>query len=143
MIEPRVEDFIDSLQPLAAELGVPATLEIVRRFGGARLYVPRRWREELELNAIGIEAARALCARFGPERIDIPRTPFTAQALVRTLQAMRADGATNGQIAVALGMSWRTVTRLAAGRADGPAGRRRRVDERQTDLVDYLATRPR
>jgi hypothetical protein len=142
--EPRVEDFVEGLQPLAAELGAQATVEIVRIFGGARLYVPQRWRPDLDLNLIGVEAAQALCATFGPERIDIPRHPYTAQAMRRRLDSLRATGMTNGAAARALGVSWRTVTRLAAPGREAPRkGRRRFVDERQIDLVDYLDERPR
>lgn len=144
-LDPQVGDFLDGLQPIAAELGAPATLEIVRFYGGARLYVPRRWTQSLDLNeALGNEAAATLCARFGPERIDIPIQPFTVKALARFVDRLREEeGLTNGQIARTLGVSWRTVTRLTGGERSHAPRLRRRADARQVDLVDWLSARRR
>ncbi|QLP96174.1 MAG: hypothetical protein HZY79_00505 [Rhodoblastus sp.] len=142
-LDPEVGDFLDSLQPLAAEIGVATTLEIVRLFGGARLYVPRRWTPDLEFNALGEAVAGRLCAMFGPERIDIPRMPFTVAALRRYAERLRAqEGLTNGQIARALGLSWRSVTRLGGTASFAAGRRRRRIDERQIDLEELLGTPP-
>lgn len=140
-LDPQVGDFLDGLQPIAAELGPAATLAIVRHYGGARLYVPRRWTEALELNeTLGVDVARALCAGFGPERIDIPRNPFTVAALRGYGERLRREGLSNGQIARALGLSWRTVTRLTGATTALPRARRR-VDERQIDIEEFTGRR--
>ena len=140
-LDPQVEDLLDGLQPIAAELGVGATLAIVRHYGGARVYVPRRWTPDLDLNtALGGAAAAALCARFGPERIDIPRNPFSTPALQRFVAELRRDGLPNNRIALVLGLSWRTVTRLT-GEAPAPRRARRAPDPRQIDIEELLGPR--
>ncbi len=141
MIEPRVDDFVDELQPIAAEVGINAAWSLSRIFGATRLYIPKKWRDGLDLNLIGADAARLLCERFGPERIDVPRVPFTAPALHRFAAFARKNGASNGRIARELGISHRTVSRLAAGTPVLTARARRVNDERQVDLIDWLNNR--
>ena len=145
-IEPKVSDFIDSLQPIAAEISVNAARNLTLHFGGTRLYVPRAWRSEADVNVIGEEDARKLCALFGPERIDIPRMPFTPQALKRLVDALRLDGRSNAEIARELGLSWRTVTRLSTVTPDYSilTKKRGRVsDSRQVDLEEWLTAHQR
>lgn len=140
-IDPQIDDLLDGLQPLAAELGVAATLEIVRHFGGTQLYVPQRWTPQSDLNALGDETAQRLCALFGPERIDVPLMPFNLPALSRYVERLRADGLNNARVARSLGLSWRTVTRLAGG-APRPAKRKGRArDPRQIDIEEMILTR--
>lgn len=138
MIEPRVEDFVDELQPIAAEIGVDIAWALARLFGATRVYVPRKWHEGLDFNAIGEDAARLLCERFGPERIDIPRVPFTQAALQRIARTEREAGHSNGRIARQLGLSYRTVSRLAGGRPALTRPVRQVNDSRQIDIIDWI-----
>ena len=137
-ISAEVGDFVDSLQPIASEIGVETAVQMAQHFGGSRLYVPATWRETLDLNVVGVDEAQKLCSLFGPERIDIPKMPWTVPALKRFVERMRSAGLSNGEIARSLGVSWRTVTRLATG-VVLTNGRRRATDERQGDLVDWLS----
>jgi hypothetical protein len=139
MIQPRVSDFIESLQPIASEVSVEAARDLATHFGGTRLYVPRTWRPELDVNAIGEVAAQKLCIMFGPERIDIPRMPFTAEALKKFVDEMRAQGQSNGAIARELGLSWRTVTRLSTTTSPLTGKRRRVLDDRQIDIEELIS----
>lgn len=141
MIEPRIGDFLDELQPIAAEISVDAAWALSRHFRKTRVYIPKRWHEGLDLNVIGADAARALCELFGPERIDVPEIPFTPAALRRFVVDARKSGVPNGKIGLALGISHRTVTRLAAGARVLTSRRGRVNDSRQIDLVDWLGDR--
>lgn len=146
MITPRVEDFIDSLQPIAAEISIQAAWNLCKLFGGTRLYVPKVWRQDAEVNAIGEADAIKLCALFGPERIDIPRMGFTTRAQVKFMDAMRRDGHSNAAIAREIGLSWRTVARLAHAPAHSlllTKKRGRVSDSRQVDLVEWLDAQKR
>ena len=75
-MQPRAN--ADELPPMLADLattiGTAATLKLLDRFGGTRLYVPGRVGDEHPLVfAIGKEAADKLVAVYGRERIDVPR----------------------------------------------------------------------
>lgn len=139
MINPAVEDFVEGMVPIAAELGVEVARELVRQFGGTRLYVPRAWREQLPLNVVGEEIARQLCERFGPERIDFPLVPWTPDAIVRFVGEMQRTGSTNSDMARELGVSYKRIQRARSGQHLPASSRRLRIaDQRQIDLVDWL-----
>lgn len=138
-LSPQVDDFIESLQPIASEIGVGTAIALTTHFGGSRLYVPLKWRETLDLNVLGVEEAQKLCQMFGPERIDIPKMPWTVAALRRFVAQMRSEGGSNGEIARQIGVSWRTVTRLAGAPSNLTNRRGRATDEQQGDLVDWLS----
>jgi hypothetical protein len=132
-MQPRVPDFVDSLQPLASELGVDAVVALVRHFGGTRLYVPQTLRDDSPLMVLGEATALALCRMFGPERLDIPRTPYRREALVRWVTELRAAGETNNGIARKLEVGYRFVQEALQGLPQKPV-RVRAVDARQISL---------
>lgn len=138
MIEPKTKDLLDGLQPLASELGVDVVLQLVKHFGGVRLYVPVTWRDDLAFNAIlGEEMARRLCTLFGPEQIDIPFAPWTSAAIVRFVAELDRQGRSVSEIALTLGVSYKRVQRARSGRPTPPE-RRRGPDPRQINLIDWL-----
>lgn len=98
------------LEPeLASLIGEDALVRLAEAFGGTRLYVPQAIATGHAIaQAIGLEAARTLVARFAPDVIDVP--------LAKDLRARhyRAQRRTNAQIATALGMTERGVERLLA-----------------------------
>jgi len=64
----------DSLQAIADIIGAPAALKVAERWGGTRLYIPDEPGEDHDLSQlIGFEAARAMGAVYGGERIEIPK----------------------------------------------------------------------
>jgi hypothetical protein len=137
MIDPAItltpEDFLDSLQPLAAELGPQAVLALVRHFGGTRLYVPRVYAGEGALAVLGDEA-EALCGLFGGTRIEVPKEPFRREFYVRWVATLRGQGRTTNEVARALGVGYRFVQEIAAGAPVTPRAARAR-DPRQMDLL--------
>ncbi|MEK6245838.1 MAG: Mor transcription activator family protein [Pseudomonadota bacterium] len=61
---------------LVEVLGLPTALKFVRRFGGGRVSIPRPARLKPEgaiVQAIGIEAAKALCEEWRGLEIMVPR----------------------------------------------------------------------
>lgn len=132
-IKPAPIDFLDSLQPLAAELGPEAVIELVRHFGGTRLYVPRQFPGEGPLAVLGANA-EALCGLFGGTRIDVPKEPFRRASYVRWVAALRKEGWTTNEVARALGVGYRFVQEIAAGAPVKARGVRAR-DPRQMDLL--------
>lgn len=133
-----IDDLAESLQPVAAELGVPAALALVQHFGGMRVAVPVHWREGHDLNAIGEEAAKRLCAAFARDRLEVPLSAWSPAGRQRLIREMEKSGSTRSQIARALGISWRTAT--DGGKALLTSRPRRGSDVRQTDLEEWIAT---
>ena len=87
-------------QELIAVLGEAAIVPFAERFGGTRLYVPFKLDDEHEVTqAIGREAADALCKRFAPSTIRIPL--FRDQRIM----ALHAKGASAAQIATRFAMT--------------------------------------
>lgn len=83
------------LDQLVAAIGLPATLRLVDRFGGVRVYLPLP--EHMDAThpvaeAIGVEAARDLCALWPQERPYIPRAAqFLREERDRALVADSRD----------------------------------------------------
>ncbi len=133
------EDIVDSLAGVAEQIGVPTALALARHFGGTRLYVPSRWRDDTQLLLVGDVEARALCRMFGPGRIDVPKCPWRPSAIRRIALALRAREHTVNDIAILLDVSWRTVNAAIRGEAALTRPRTRRNDDRQIDIEGWLA----
>jgi hypothetical protein len=97
----------DVFGTLFPELGPDATFRLIEEFGGTRLFVAKVPREGSRVvNAIGMEAACRLAAKFGSDTIALP--------LARSwrVQVYRARGWSHPRIAKAVGVSEATVARL-------------------------------
>lgn len=141
--QPEATDFCETLAPIAAEIGTGVALALSRQFGGMRLYIPQVWRADLDLNVLGTEPAQKLCRMFGPERVEIPIVPFTADAIGRFSASLAAQGLTSSEIARTLGVSWKRIQR-ARSRAGQPMPQEARAkakDTRQIDILDWLNRR--
>lgn len=132
-----IDDLAESLQSVAAELGVPAALSLVQHFGGMRVAIPVHWREDHDLNAIGEDSAKRLCAAFARDRLEVPLSAWSPAGRQRLIREMELRGSTRSQIARALGISWRTAT--DGGKALLTSRPRKVSDDRQTDLMDWLS----
>lgn len=116
----------DALTELADVIGAQFAQELCKRFGGTRIYVPRRIGEHHPIYvALGCEGAAALAAYAGGGDIDVPMQAARRERVI----ALYSKGTlTRGQIALETSYSERHVYRLI----------RDSVDEAQPSLFDGL-----
>ncbi|MFG1409492.1 hypothetical protein V5G24_00130 [Xanthobacter sp. VTT E-85241] len=128
------------VKEVAKLCGVPTADALVREFGGTRLWVPKIWRPDHDLNDIGEELARALFEYFGSSELSIPRTLFTARGRRDMIRRLNEAGHRQRDIARMLRCSQRVVRDEIGGRPRPVAANRRRVvDPRQIDLEEFLS----
>jgi hypothetical protein len=99
-----------SFAELREVVGERAAVRLSVVFGGTRLYIPVRadpggWLAQ----AIGIDAANALCRAFNREQIDIPLGPGKLTRQREKIVAMRSRGMSERAIALDLDMTERQV----------------------------------
>lgn len=111
-----------SLVEIAEVIGPAAALRLVDAYGGTVCYVPMAVAPEHRLaQAIGIQAAELLAARYSGEKIEVP---VLHSARTRKSLIARAEGGVS-EVARALGVTRRWVRMVRnAGRGD----------ERQIDM---------
>lgn len=128
-----------TLREVAEYCGMDAATELVRVFGGTRLWIPLRHTPEHPLNRIGEKHARRLIDVFGNSSLDVPRRLLTADGLATVIDQLTADHE-QSEIARLVGCSQRTVSRLQS--TPRPLGKgkhsRGKVDPRQIDIEDLL-----
>ncbi len=115
------------LQEIAELIGLPATLKLVKAYGGTRLYVPKRFDPDHPIvKLIGHELAARLFERFGgQDQFDVPKAMIAVKAARdATIRAQRRDGYTHARLAVLHGITERQVRNIL-----GPE-----VDDRQIGL---------
>ncbi len=115
------------LQEIAALVGLPATLTLVKAYGGTRLYVPKRFDPDHPIvKLIGHELAARLFERFGGlDQFDVPKAAIAVKAARdAVIRAQRRDGATHARLAVLHRITERQVRNIL-----GPE-----VDDRQIGL---------
>lgn len=94
---------------LVALIGPEATLALVERWGGTRLYLPKSSTSDSELwKVVGGDAARYLSERYGREQIEVPG------ARQWRILVYRGRGMSHAQIARATGCTERTIRRFLA-----------------------------
>lgn len=125
---PLACDLPESLAEVVRAIGLPATLKLIERFGGVRIYVPQPEHIDEDhpiARAIGLADARTLAGIRGKERMELPRAA-RALRLVRD-RALRRDyeSMSESQCALKYQVTERQV-RSIIGRAE--------EDERQTAL---------
>jgi hypothetical protein len=102
------------LSEVAQSIGTERALALARRFGGRRLYIPRRVPVDHPISrCIGINAAEHLAATLGGEAFTIPG----ASGYLRWLdaRALRIIGLSHPAIGRILGVQDRHVRRLLRG----------------------------
>ncbi|MGG9999729.1 helix-turn-helix domain-containing protein [Pseudovibrio ascidiaceicola] len=127
------------LQEIREVAGLPAALEIARRFGGSRVSIPAYPKEGHWLvETVGENAAQKICAYYritsgsnreiGVKDLSIPLGP-TGQRADRNSQikALLEDGVSADEIARRLGIHRQTVLRQS----------KRIRDPRQADLFEF------
>lgn len=102
------------LRELSNAIGLPDTLEIVRRWGGRDLYVPVKVepRDPLALT-IGLESARRLVKFYGGQQLQLPAE---RNALLDLRNAAiveeAAGGASHEQIGLRYGLTRQAVSHI-------------------------------
>jgi hypothetical protein len=99
------------LAEIAGLIGSGAALKFARRFGGRRLYVPRRVRAGHPIeDCVGAEAAKVLAKELGGQAFNVPG----ARNYLRWLdvRALRLLGLSHAAIAERVGVHDRHVRRL-------------------------------
>jgi hypothetical protein len=110
-----VADLPGTLRELAALIGLPATLTLIRHYGGVRLYIPKTLEPgHILVRLLGPEAAQRLVAHYLPgENFDVPRGQSLVRALRdRAIAAAAARGASSADLARGFGMTHRHVRRI-------------------------------
>lgn len=110
-----------SMLEMAAHIGPYATMQIVDRFGGLELYVPRSADNWHVADLIGREAAHKLCSTYGRERLPIPVAKAAVSAAKRqgVISAVRAKKLTLTQAAHILRTSRTYLSGLVNGTDEG------------------------
>jgi hypothetical protein len=98
---------IDSIR---AVVGDDAAAQLIKLFGGRKVYVPLTTNDEHRISkAIGIQAAAALSRRFGGDYIDVPSPRVGSSALRRQILALASKDVSEIEIARRLGCTRRWV----------------------------------
>ena len=98
------------LANLVDAMGADATLRLIEAFGGARIAVPTRARDESALTAvIGQQALSGLVKLFGGMRLSVPLAKAWRAQVLR-----ERDGLSHAAIAQRLVMSQTSVERMMA-----------------------------
>lgn len=127
-----------TLREVADLCGMDCACELVRVFGGVRLWVPMHLSAGHILNRLGESHAIALVRAFGHSSLDVPRQLLTAAGRALVIDRLTRDGLSQGEIAILVGLSQRSVSRAQNGHLAARPPRLRRVDPRQIDLEDWL-----
>lgn len=113
-----VADLPGTLREIAALIGVPATLTLVKHYGGVRLYVPKSLEPgHILVRLLGAEAAARLVAHYMPgEPFEVPRAAGLIRATRnKAIRARAARGATAADLARDFAMTERHVWRILSG----------------------------
>ena len=133
-----VEDVAESLQHIAEKFGIDVARELVRHFGGTKVYVPKVLPEGHALYALGEDLAQQLCGEFGGAFMVVPKDAVSNPAKHRLAHAMDKSGTMKvAEIARALNLTERAVYKLLAGQPSTRRGRKP-VDPRQITMMDWL-----
>ena len=116
------------LTELTDAIGFPATIEVVRRWGGRYLYVPvlARPGDALALT-LGFDVARRLSEAYGGQRIQLPAERNALLDLRNAaIAADRSSGMSQEQIGLRYGLTRQSVSyilrRHEAQRTFAPTG---------------------
>lgn len=94
-------------------LGIEATLDLMRHYGGSRVYVPANPSEDSPLvKALGLDVARRLADIAGKTTIKVPL------AKAWRSRVLRAQGHSEAQVARMLGIDESTVARHVRPKED-------------------------
>ncbi|MEX0732863.1 MAG: Mor transcription activator family protein [Aquisalimonadaceae bacterium] len=119
------EDLPARIAEIAEVVGMSAALELVQGWGGLRVYVPEQLQSDHPLaRALGVSAARALAARYGREKIDVPRCVAAVRAARdECIRRDHAAGVSARQLAITYQLTERAIWKILARHAEpNPTG---------------------
>lgn len=124
------------LKFLVREIGLVATIKLVRARGGQQVWLPKKATGDRVLaQVIGREALAKLVAHRGGERLELPKADkILVQMRDRALFARREAGATESELARDYGITRRWVYEICAR-----LRQERAEAERQGQLFDACA----
>ena len=100
-----------SFRQIADAIGDEAARLLVKSFGGNRWYVASKANPDHRfVKVIGLKGFEALCAAFGGEHIEIPRSPELSMLKIRILNA----SGSHREVATLLGCTERQVRMVRA-----------------------------
>jgi len=100
---------------LRSELPFSDLMNLVEKFGGTRVYIPRRpTKDSAVASVLAPQSFQALCRQRGGDQILIPRAAALRRAIrdQAVLAALR-QGKTYREVALAFDMTQRNVYRIA------------------------------
>ncbi len=104
-------DLPRTLQDLSEVIGLPAVETLVRQWGGRRLWIPCGAKKTHPISqALGMNAAKRLSARYGGDVIDIPKAKSaTARDRNQELIRLYSDGVSVDVLAKEFGLTSRWI----------------------------------
>lgn len=97
-------------------IGIQATLKLVAKYGGVRLYVPKTLRPDHDLVVIiGRELAEYMEERFGGEVLEIPKALLANVALRNVTIKQEYEVLSQRQIALKYHLTERQVRNILCG----------------------------
>ncbi len=124
LTDPAIER--DWLPPLLREIeeliGLEAALALCRRWGGGRLFVPRKVTPEHPIaRELGLEAAERFCGYYAGEELCVPMGAAILRHLRnRAIVSRYRAGESAGRIARDLGLTERWVYEIVGRVDDNP-----------------------
>jgi len=97
-------------------IGMAATLKLVAKYGGVRLYVPKTLRPDHDLvEIIGRELAEEIKQRFGGEVLEIPKATLANAALRNISIRQEYEFLSQRQLALKYNTTERNIRRILSG----------------------------
>ncbi|AEJ01260.1 Mor transcription activator domain protein [Nitrosomonas sp. Is79A3] len=97
-------------------IGIKATLKLVAKYGGVRLYVPKTLRPDHDLvEIIGRESAEYMTDRFGGEVLEIPKATLANTALRNISIRQEYSFLSQRQLALKYQTTERHIRRILSG----------------------------
>lgn len=97
-------------------IGMAATLKLVAKYGGVRVYVPKTLTQNHDLIAIvGQKQAESLTMRFGGEVLEIPKALLANVALRNVTIKQEYESLSQRQLALKYHLTERQVRNILCG----------------------------
>lgn len=129
-----IELLTTRMQELNSVIGLDATLKLVKKFGGIKIWIPKKPKSghQYEL-LIGEEAFKKLTAYYGDTYLDVDKCVKVLQAHRNQQILADSEDLSDSQLALKYNLTMRHITRIRHAYRDGE-----KVDERQLDIFSNI-----